>query len=495
MQILESWRLIETPILSPVRVSSMEHFDLTFNLGQGTPAFWKLVNNGYGIPNIDCSFSIGTKSANYVDVKSDFIEVAHTRTLDFVADSEAMAAAWIDGLGTVLSVMSGRKPNSFRKKNYSFRGDEVESSYSPHRSSRNEGSVRSLLDVESAKRQMFSAAYAGDCDLLQDILEAGINVNLMEPSRNDTPLMIACRAGNTEIVRLCLHFGAKNDPHPDFGHTALHVAVISAQLGAASVLLEAAAESDADVVIVNLADPAGLTPLHIAAEKGLVSMIELLLSHGAEIGRRDGSGKTALHIASSLGHKKCLAILANYCGDALLSDQDSSGNTPLHSAADSGQLSCVKLLLESAADVSCRNHAGKTPYMLANTKGQFQVAQLLLQYHQTQDADYANSTSRIYSGTKVQEPLNKGTYSMPKIVPPSEALPRPHTASISPRPSSTPSSSGKLKPLFFQRSSPQPYSLISEHNLQEGPRASAGEALYSGDGESLRLERCFSHFY
>ena len=415
-----------------------------------------------------------------------------------MADSEASAAAWMDGLGVILGVMSGKKPKTFRKKNYSFRGDEVESSYHPHRSSRNEDSVRNL-DVESVKKQMFSAAFAGDYDLLRDILEAGINVNLMEPSRNDTPLMIACRAGNTEIVRLCLHYGAKNDPHPDFGHTALHVAILSAQLGAASVLLEAAAESDADVVIVNLADPTGLTPLHIAAEKGLVSMIELLLSHGAEIDRKDGSGRTALHIASSLGHKKCLAILANYCGDFLLNDQDTLGNTPLHCAADSGQLSCAKLLLESAADVSCRNHAGKTPYMLANAKGQFQVAQLLLQYHQAQDVNYTSSNrvrsmpmaandSRAYGGGQVPSPLNIGTYTMPKIVLPSEALPRPHTASVSPRPSSTPSASGKLKPLFFQRSSPQPYSSTSDGNLYEIPGSSDGDVPhYKDDGESILL--------
>ena len=404
--------------------------------------------------------------------------MAHTRTLDFVADSEAMAVAWMDGIEVLLGQFNGKKPESFRKKSYSFRGEEVESSYYPHQRHRDEIETRSL-DVESLKKQMFSATFAGDYDLLRDILEAGINVNLMEPTRNDTPLMIACRAGNTEMVRLCLNYGAKNDPHPEFGHTALHAAVLSAQLGSASVLLDAASESDADAVIVNLADPSGQTPLHIATEKGLMSMIELLLSHGAEIDRKDGYGRTALHIASALGHKKCLAVLLDFSHDSLFNDQDSLGNTPLHCAADNGHLSCAKLLLESATDVTCRNHAGKTAYMLANSKGQFQVAQLLLQYHQNLDYD-RSSSSRVKSMpiTKVENSVSKrrgtipppisiqgvqpqsyqnfGTYSLPKPSPINEALPRPHTTSTSPRPSNTPSSSGKLTPLFFHRRSPQP---------------------------------------
>jgi len=52
-----------------------------------------------------------------------------------------------------------------------------------------------------------------------------VSPNLMDPQTTDTPLMMACRAGRADVVNLCLQFGGRNDPHPDFGQTALHAAI------------------------------------------------------------------------------------------------------------------------------------------------------------------------------------------------------------------------------------------------------------------------------
>eukprot|EP01032_Pedospumella_encystans_P032548 gene32548-36749_t len=70
--------------------------------------------------------------------------------------------------------------------------------------------------------QIFFWALTGDCKSLRLALESGVSVNLIDPVTTDSPLMIACRKGHTDVVRLCLEFGAKNDPHPEFGQTALH---------------------------------------------------------------------------------------------------------------------------------------------------------------------------------------------------------------------------------------------------------------------------------
>jgi ankyrin repeat protein len=51
----------------------------------------------------------------------------------------------------------------------------------------------------------------------------GCPVDIMEHGTGDTPLIVACRQGWKGIVELCLEFGAKNDPHPQFGKTALQV--------------------------------------------------------------------------------------------------------------------------------------------------------------------------------------------------------------------------------------------------------------------------------
>ena len=57
------------------------------------------------------------------------------------------------------------------------------------------------------------------------MFEVGVSPNLMDPQTTDTPLMMACRSGRADVVNLCLQFGGRNDPHPDFGQTALHAAI------------------------------------------------------------------------------------------------------------------------------------------------------------------------------------------------------------------------------------------------------------------------------
>ena len=359
-----------------------------------------------------------------------------------MADTALQAKQWMDGLELIFYYMNGGITASSPKKGFSFQAGEVEEDYSPQYQSSPKPKNRKMSDaeLESLTKQMFAATIAGNVQLLRSVLETGISVNLMEQTRSDTPLMIACRAGNDIIVRLCLEFGAKNDPHPDFGHTALHAAVLSAQPGPVAILLQAAAESDADHLIANLADPSGQTPLHIAAEKGAMSIAELLLSHGAKIDEMDGNGRTAVHLSAGGGHKKCLAMLLDHSGDDLLEAPDNYRYTALHCAAENGHLACTRLLLETAADVNARTSTGKSSYTLASSKGHFQVAQLIQEYlHMLRPSSVGDDRSRASSIDSYSRPNPSSNatfkaYTMDiKQANEAETLPRPHMPS--PRPS------------------------------------------------------------
>lgn len=228
--------------------------------------------------------------------------------------------------------------------------------------------------------QIFFWALTGDCKSLRAALEGGVNVNSIDPVTTDTPMMIACRKGHTDVVRLCLEFGGKNDPHPEFGQTALHASITEQKIESARVLLDVAAASEADFIISNLADPSGQTPLHTAAYVGSAALVELLLHHGADIATLDIQGQTALHLSASSGVKACLAMLLDHGGDYHIDLQDKGGHTPLHHASFHGRLDCVRLLLETAADVSIRNYEGLTAYNLASAQGHHQIGLLLLEY-------------------------------------------------------------------------------------------------------------------
>jgi ankyrin repeat protein len=72
----------------------------------------------------------------------------------------------------------------------------------------------------SQVERLDSAALAS---LLDHSLHLLGTVDVMDSATGDTPLLLACRLGHAHVVRVCLSRGAKNDPHPSFGQTALQV--------------------------------------------------------------------------------------------------------------------------------------------------------------------------------------------------------------------------------------------------------------------------------
>ena len=65
-------------------------------------------------------------------------------------------------------------------------------------------------------------------------------------------------------------------------------------------------ESDSEVEII---DQQGVTPLMLAATKGNLEIVKLLLAKGADITKTSKEGKTALNYAMANGHIKITTIL------------------------------------------------------------------------------------------------------------------------------------------------------------------------------------------
>ncbi|PMD41336.1 ankyrin, partial [Hyaloscypha variabilis F] len=57
------------------------------------------------------------------------------------------------------------------------------------------------------------------------------------------------------------------------------------------------------------------TALHNAADQGGVTMIQLLLDHGADVHARNQIGETALHFAARKGDLKAIAMLLDRGAD------------------------------------------------------------------------------------------------------------------------------------------------------------------------------------
>jgi ankyrin repeat protein len=379
--------------------------------GHNTNAFHKLLSRDKSIPRAELCFSMMTS----------------TRSLDLAADRIEDADAWKDALHMLLVELCPNKqwgienlrrakpfwnntlekppPAAADNSSKGRGGKGVHNNNDNNNASQKQLPAAALatgpkagakpLRKEAIKKQVFNACKAGDCAMVESMFKAGVPANLVdEKSNSDTPLMVACQIGNEELVKLCLQYGAKNDPHPDFGETALHMACRYGHVAAAEVILQAAAQSDADAMICNLTNEEAQTPLHLAAGNGHRAMVDVLLGHGAALDCRDELDQTVLHVSSGAGHRDVVATLLDQGGDHLLEYPDLGGSTPLHYAAQNGHLFVIKQLLETAADVTARTMQGQTAYKLAMDRGHTQIATLLLEYMK----DYKVSTNLLSGG-------------------------------------------------------------------------------------------------
>lgn len=82
------------------------------------------------------------------------------------------------------------------------------------------------------------------------------------------------------------------------------------------------------------------------------AMTALLLEHGADVHRRDESGRTPLHYAAGVGVVAIQMLLAK---GAAVNAQDDAGTTPLHVAVDRGSGTAVEALLRAGADPEMRD--------------------------------------------------------------------------------------------------------------------------------------------
>ncbi|GFR60265.1 ankyrin-1 [Elysia marginata] len=124
-------------------------------------------------------------------------------------------------------------------------------------------------------------------------------------------------------------------------------------------------------------DTFGNTPLVFAAEKGSLKLLQLYLSHGAEVNRVSHSGTTALHYAAKHGWTECCELLLQH--GAEIDAQDIRRFTPLMMASLEGQAGVLKIMLAARCNVNMAAYNRRTALHYASERG-FQVCcELLLE--------------------------------------------------------------------------------------------------------------------
>ncbi|KAF6730391.1 Ankyrin repeat domain-containing protein 6 [Oryzias melastigma] len=120
----------------------------------------------------------------------------------------------------------------------------------------------------------------------------------------------------------------------------------------------------------------GRSPLHLAAHKGHLEVVRILLKAGCDLDIQDDGEQTALQRAAVVGNTDVIgALIQEGCA---LDRQDKDGNTALHEVAWHGFSQSVKLLVKAGANVHAKNKAGNTALHLACQNGHAQSAKVLL---------------------------------------------------------------------------------------------------------------------
>jgi ankyrin repeat protein len=257
------------------------------------------------------------------------------------------------------------------------------------------------------------------------------------------PIQTAIVVNSLKVFLFCLDREMPFDSGWRCGNTALHMAAFHGNLTMCKVLLMLEPEKlncanaagrtplyqaisslndkvvlfflEQERVCPSVTDLANKTPLHVAAESGMGSIVRLILSMDVDINAKDGRrgecdfmrtipkgkllpaqevalidrdrvrhaksslcGRTPLHLAVALSKAEAVETLLMQFGIDPNST-NSAGQTPLERAADIGNATIVKLLLaHPQIDVNAADRLGWTPLHSACCRCNLEAVRLLL---------------------------------------------------------------------------------------------------------------------
>ncbi|XP_034719452.1 protein phosphatase 1 regulatory subunit 12A isoform X10 [Etheostoma cragini] len=228
-----------------------------------------------------------------------------------------------------------------------------------------------------------AACSSGDTEEVLRMLDRGADINYANVD-GLTALHQACIDDNVDMVTFLVEHGASINQPDNEGWIPLHAAASCGYLDIAEYLIS----QGASVGVVN---SEGETPLDIAEEEAMEELLQNEINRqGVDIeaarkeeervmlrdarqwlnsgqiqdSRHTKSGGTALHVAAAKGYVEVLKLLIQTGYDVNIKDYD--GWTPLHAAAHWGKEEACKILVENQCDMDLINKMGQTALDVAD---------------------------------------------------------------------------------------------------------------------------------
>ncbi|XP_071133915.1 protein phosphatase 1 regulatory subunit 12A-like isoform X37 [Mytilus edulis] len=230
-----------------------------------------------------------------------------------------------------------------------------------------------------------AACSSGDRDEVLQLLKKGADINT---SNIDglTALHQACIDDNLDMVEFLVQHSADVDVCDNEGWTPLHATASCGFTEIARYLIKeganvAAVNNDGDLPIDICEDEImehmlqdEMSKLDIDADAArqeeenqmLEDANKWLNNKSVKEKRHQKTGATALHVAAAKGYMKVISVLLQAGVDVNARDND--GWTPLHAAAHWCQEEVCKALVDHMCDMDIKNNAGQTPTDVADSE-------------------------------------------------------------------------------------------------------------------------------
>ena len=217
------------------------------------------------------------------------------------------------------------------------------------------------------KSELAIEAFAGNDAKVAQLLMSGFSVNETNEADGMTPLMYAAMAARTSTVKLLIDAGADVTQVDLKGRNSLHIAIehfsplfdqapSPENLQLIRYLLELGID-------VNTQNGSGDSALILASKKGIVPFVEILIAFGAATDISNYSGLSPLMLAAEGKHLEVVQILIFAGAD--VNAVDEGGVSVLVRAAGDGGTETVEFLAASGADVNAVDNNGNTALMAA----------------------------------------------------------------------------------------------------------------------------------
>lgn len=183
---------------------------------------------------------------------------------------------------------------------------------------------------------LHEACYHDNPKFIQFILDK-VNVDINALNEGElTPLLIAARCGNFNVVKLLVKHKANVCAKGVYGFQPIQAACFNKKLDVLKFFMEKGASCF-------VLDEDENSLLHIACSEGNIPVAEFLITQGINVGAKNNKGKTPLHIACEIGDKKMVKLLIDKKADL---SEDFYSQSPLQLAFANKRIKLVHWIMK-----------------------------------------------------------------------------------------------------------------------------------------------------